>query len=453
MGSRKLWLTVTAVVLALFTVVLLGANSWLRSFLRGEKFRTMVAEQIGDLWQVEGTFSPFRWQGWSVYAEEFRATGREGSPVRTIEARRIRATLAWRELFRGVWEISSLQIGTFEVETAAVGEGAPPPSTHPSLPGGTKPVRLPDWVPQDFHLVEGAVENATWRFPGGRLQGVSLQFRPESNGWFFAGNKGSLQWPHLPSNELDAAQVRWFPTGWYLTTGRVSFREGGTVEASGEFGADSWHLRTTWKNLPTEHWLPHAARNSLRGKLQVEADTTGMTGAAVEQTTSEGTFSLQEGELRNLPLFRTIGTFTRSRQFERVPLHEFAGRFAHSAKGTDFPEVALESRGLVRISGEVFVSNRGELRGDLRAGLTPQTLQWLPGSQERVFTERDGGYLWTDVELGGTLEHPQENLTRRLLVAGGEEVIDTGSRTLRESADTAVEGVRSVLDALLPVIP
>jgi hypothetical protein len=89
----------------------------------------------------------------------------------------------------------------------------------------------------------------------------------------------------------------------------------------------------------------------------------------------------------------------------------------------------------------------------LRAGLTPQTLQWMPGSRERVFTERDGGYLWTDVELGGTLDQPTENLSRRLLVAGGEEVIESGARTIRESTETAVEGVRSVLDALLPLAP
>jgi hypothetical protein len=448
MGFRKVWLVSLAVVLAGLAVVVLGVHAWVRAFLRSDQFRELVAAKVGDLWQVDGTFSPLRWQGWTVYADTYQATGRAGGAVKNLRAQRIRADLAWRELLRGTWHLRSVQIGALELMTVPVGSGRDkaPVAEPPQAP-------LPGWVPQKFRLERAEVENTIWDFPGGSVRGASVRLFPESNGWFLEAERGSLRLPQLPANELAFVQLRWFPTGWFLTRARLDFRDGGFVEASGELGAEKWSLKTNWRELPSEQWLPSRMREHLRGRWSIEAASEGKVGEPLSASRTVGAFSLQDGEIRNLPLFQTIGTFIRSRQFERVPLQEFSGQFEHSGTGTDFSGVVLESRGLVRMTGEVFVGPEGELRGDLRAGLTPQTLQWMPGSRERVFTERDGGYLWTDVELGGTLDQPTENLSRRLLVAGGEEVIESGARTIRESTETAVEGVRSVLDALLPLVP
>ncbi|MEX1118416.1 MAG: hypothetical protein WEB60_06430, partial [Terrimicrobiaceae bacterium] len=90
--------------------------------------------------------------------------------------------------------------------------------------------------------------------------------------------------------------------------------------------------------------------------------------------------------------------------------------------------------------------------GTFRVGVSPQVLQWVPGSREKVFTENRDGYVWTDLLVGGTLAEPTENLSERLAVAMGEQVIDQGTQILRDVPAGAKEGVKGVLDALTPLL-
>src|SRR5690606_18388541 len=103
-------------------------------------------------------------------------------------------------------------------------------------------------------------------------------------------------------------------------------------------------------------------------------------------------------------------------------------------------DLALESKGLMRVEGRCELAPDRALAGTLRVGVTPQTLQWLPGSRERVFTVAENGYLWTPVRLGGTWENPQEDLSARLAAAMKDEVIDQGRKVIDALPGPAREG-------------
>jgi hypothetical protein len=79
-------------------------------------------------------------------------------------------------------------------------------------------------------------------------------------------------------------------------------------------------------------------------------------------------------------------------------------------------------------------------------------LQWLPGSRERVFTVAQGGYVWTDVRISGSLQDMREDLSSRLAAAMGDETIDRGTRVIQEIPNAAKDGAQGVLDALVPLI-
>ena len=53
------------------------------------------------------------------------------------------------------------------------------------------------------------------------------------------------------------------------------------------------------------------------------------------------------------------------------------------------------------------------LDGTRRLGATPKYLEWLPKA-ERVFSRQRDGYLWTTVNLAGTLQAPKEDLSPRV---------------------------------------
>jgi hypothetical protein len=55
----------------------------------------------------------------------------------------------------------------------------------------------------------------------------------------------------------------------------------------------------------------------------------------------------------------------------------------------------------------------------------------LPNPEE-VFTREEGGYLWTTVHLSGTLDHPEQDLSPRILDALKESPATFLAAILRE---------------------
>jgi hypothetical protein len=166
-----------------------------------------------------------------------------------------------------------------------------------------------------------------------------------------------------------------------------------------------------------------------------------------------GTFHMEDGLLQNLRVLDQIATFTGAPQFKRMPLQKVSGNYRWAKGALDLTNLVIESKGLMRIEGTCALAADGTLAGVMRVGVTPQTLQWLPGSRERVFTLAGNGYLWTDVHVGGTLTRPKEDLSSRLAAAMKDEVIATGEKALDVLPAPAKKGAREVLDILKPLIP
>jgi len=97
-----------------------------------------------------------------------------------------------------------------------------------------------------------------------------------------------------------------------------------------------------------------------------------------------------------------------------------------------------EASGLLRVEG-AFTVGKGEIVGDFKVGVTPSSLQWLPGSRARVFTESRDGYAWAPMRLTGPIDHPSEDLSPRLATAAAGEVIQGVESTVRETTKGVLE--------------
>ena len=67
---------------------------------------------------------------------------------------------------------------------------------------------------------------------------------------------------------------------------------------------------------------------------------------------------------------------------------------------------------MFRLQGTATINNK-RLGGELQLGVAPGYLEWLPKAQ-RIFTRQRDDYLWTTVQLGGTINDPQEDLSPRV---------------------------------------
>jgi hypothetical protein len=161
---------------------------------------------------------------------------------------------------------------------------------------------------------------------------------------------------------------------------------------------------------------------------------------------------LTDGVAQNIEMLDQVATFTGAPQFRRMPLQEFSGTYEWTQKALRITNLVAESKGLMRLEGSCTIADDGMISGALRMGVTPQTLQWLPGSRERVFTVVQNGYVWTDVKIGGSLQNPQEDLSFRLAAAVRDEAIHQGKRFIEDLPSAAKDGAKGVLDTLTPLI-
>ena len=452
MNSRAIWISLAS-VLVLIVLGALTVSLIVSQFLRSEAFRKLMGTKTGEALYSEASYSPLSWSGASMFVDSLQATGLEGSIVQNLHAHQVRADVNWRAIFQGAWRVDQIQVVSFEA-TFRPGSIIPKESMEVSRP----PPRsvIVSWLPSRFEVGELDIERARLHFRSQRgleiasLQDTTLDIYPDGAGWAIDGKGGLLSVSKLPPLKVVSFRSRTQGDMFFLTNGEFRLGEGGKISASGEFG-DNSKLLVEWSQVDVDRFLEEPWRSRLSGILagtgSIEWPESGVTaGKAV------GNFRLTDGVAENIEMLDQVATFTGAPQFRRMPLQELSGNYEWTRNLLKITKLVAESKGLLRLEGACTIAEGGRLDGLLRVGVTPQTLQWLPGSRERVFTVAQNGYVWTDVRIGGSLQDPQEDLSSRLAAAVREETIYQGRRLIEDIPSAAKEGAKGVLDSLVPLI-
>jgi hypothetical protein len=452
MKSRHIFWMVAGACIVLAVVTAVGTSVWISRFLRGEAFRKLVATETGEALSSEAVYGSLRWSGSSLFADSFQATGLPGSVVETLQADQVRADVNWRAIFGGAWRVDRVQVVSLD--------GAfRPGSTEPSrteLPRQPAAWGIAAWLPKRFEVGELEIARARIRFRAidgleiASLQDSALRIHPDGGGWAIEGSGGVLTLVKAPALNVTSFRSRVQGDVFFLTEAQFRLGETGRIAASGEFASDS-KLRIEWNQVDIILFLDTAWRSRLTGKVAGTATVrwpeTGL-GAGY----ANGSFRLTDGLVQNMELLDRIATFTGAPQFRRIPMQEVSGTFEWTKGAVRITKFVAESKGLLRLEGTCTVNAGGTIDGALQVGVTPQTLQWLPGSRERVFTVAKNGYVWTDVRISGSLQDLQEDLSSRLVAAMQDEMIDQGTRVIKELPNAAKEGAKGVFDVLAPII-
>lgn len=439
---------IVVVVLAVFWIISAKVNA----FLRGEEFRRLISAKTGDVFHSEAEYSPLRWTGASVFSDSFQAIGKPGSPVGSIQADQIRAAVNWRAVFGGAWRVDRIDILNLQGTFRAAG-----PKT--SGEAASRPPQIPIFaalLPRRFELGELVIAKARFDYgdsegkPLVSLKDTAVKTRPSGVGWTIDGSGGTLFLPSVPPLSVTNFRTRMQTGVFFLTDAALRVGETGKITASGEFASQS-RLHVQWERIDLKPFLNAEWKDRLSGSLAGEADATSEGGSLADASVT-GTFRVTEGLMQHVSLLDEVAKFTSAPQFRRMPIQEFSGKFRWANRSLTLSDLVLESKGLLRVEGTCAISDTGAVDGQLRVGVTPQTLQWLPGSRERVFTVARNGYVWTDLRVGGTVHHPTEDLSSRLAGAMKDEMIRQGVRAIEQLPNATKGGVQGVLDILTPLI-
>ena len=110
-----------------------------------------------------------------------------------------------------------------------------------------------------------------------------------------------------------------------------------------------------------------------------------------------------------------IASVTKNAELETIDLNECTAEFDWAQGKGELRNLAIEDNGKFRIEGAVRINGKS-LGGAIQLGMSRRNLEWLPNAEE-VFTRERDGYLWTTVNLSGTLDSPQQDLSPRVLAA------------------------------------
>ena len=375
----------------------------------------MSGQKTGETLHAEVEVDPFQFTGSTIYSDRLEARGSAESPFAELELDQMRVDVSARRFFDHVWQIDQVDVQRLRwnldgpridlPESLRPGQG-PPKVEHPG--SGL----LPDRVE-----VGAATIHATdFQWNGGGLTGTVLEIAQRDGGWNISGHSGSVKHGTLPPLDIESLKLRLREPTLFLESAEFRQAGNGAVSASGEvrFG-DHVDVQAKLKDISITPFLSDDWRVRLTGALA--GDVRIQSPLPLRGTPQfSGSLRLNDGHLEALPVLDQIAIFTGSAQFRHLALSKTAGDFTYDGTRLSVTNFEMESARLIRVEGSFTVEN-DRIDGNFQVGVTPPSLQWLPGAQERVFTTARAGYLWAPMRLSRAAREAFEDLSPKLIAA------------------------------------
>lgn len=315
-------------------------------------------------------------------------------------------------VFLRQWRFTNVRVESGDVEIQIY---EPNPEVVPAKPWFA--IFLPNRV--YLEKIESEQANITWRFRGERAGffGTQLLITPNGRDFEYVATGGRLKMAMVP--DLDLRRIHVLITKTLLTLYDLDLASDShsdeSIRAQGHAGVGedrSVDVNATFNAVPMRHWLPAEWKGRFNGNASGELHWAGKD-PKLENSLGEGSVRIQNGRVNDVPLLNKLAELAQKKSFERLDLNECSLGFTWRYPKIGIKNITIEETGKFRIEGEISVKRR-LLQGTIKLGLTREYLDWLPNPEE-VFSRRSSGYLWTDVQLSGTIDEPSQNLSQRII--------------------------------------
>ena len=420
------WLTPLILVSVAVMVLLALVVSW----LEGEKFRSMVEQKTTDKLHAKAELAPVHWAWMALTSGSLRVLGSAETTLKSIESSGVRARLRPSALLQG-----SIVVEEIALERTVIHLGAVTAVESEVIPAVVeKDDALPKWLPVQFVVekIHSATADVLIEQPNGGSVDIletSLDSEPEGEQIRFEAHGGRLVSERFPDLEIsiETIRCRFSPEGLDLTGADLSFPGGGTLRLRGSFpsnGTES-RLKGHWENVNLVTLMP-----ALEGKVVGTLEGQGEAAWGRDGIKSiAGTVSAHDVTSDKIPTLDRLALLTGMDQFRHLPLQEAHATFSGNSERTIWSNVVLESKGLLKFTGDAEVSREGSLRGTFQVGITKRIVDMIPFAGQILGVNEHDGYLWTPMIVGGSLSNPTEDLSPRLamaLVSRAEGVVKEG---------------------------
>ncbi|MBE7495275.1 MAG: hypothetical protein HS117_10030 [Verrucomicrobiaceae bacterium] len=468
-SSRWLvWLCGCLLALALLLVLALPAlvTGYLQRLIRADDFHQTAAGWIEGRFGGRASLSPLVWHDDSA---ALAAVSVETASGWQLEGAGVQAAVNFGAIRRGAWHIQNVGVEALTLTQSGS------PSAHASDGSADTTLRLPAWIDrhvpktieldgldaEQFQLVLGG----GWQLAQTRLHLGSYDSAAAGPGRFSIPGRvegGHLQTPLQPPGQdgklrldLRSAAFRLTEDRLQVTESTLRWKETATAGVRGNvrFRTGAWQASIHATQVPVGGLLAAGWQQHLSGRLEGGLECSGGGGQPLAWTAD---LALKDGVLTALPVLDKLAAYTRMERFKRLILDIATATAAPlSGGGTRVEKIIVQSNGLLRIEGALRLQPGGAIDGDFMLGVTPETLRWLPGAENRVFIETHPqgppGLHWTRVKVAGTTAAPQEDLSARLLGAAGMSLLlDTPGAVVDKAADVLVKPLLGQDAAKLP---
>jgi hypothetical protein len=385
----------------------------LTHYVESDAFRqTMENETAKGLHFPNGQYSRIQRTGpLTAQSEAFRATNGQKA-MKSIGARGIAAKFNPWAIFVRRWELDDVHVQSGEIEVQIYEHKPEPASLHRWFA-----IFLPNRVV--LKRIESETANVTWPLRGEKAGffDTRLLITPNGPDFEYRANGGTLKMAVVP--DLYLRQAHLLITKTLFTLYDIDLapnpQSNGSIRASGNAGIGedkSVDLEATFDGLPIRGWLPAKWKEHISGTAFGELHWTGEN-PKLEHSVGEGSLRLRNASIDDLAFLKKLAELAQKKAFERLDLTDCSMRFTWRYPKIDIKDIEIEEKGKFRLEGAISVEHHS-LRGEVKLGLTRQYLDWLPNPTE-VFNQERSGYLWTTMHLSGSINHPQQDLSARIV--------------------------------------
>lgn len=437
------------VIIALFMPMLV--MNWVRGYLQEEAFRGKMEQFFGTQMRGEVSLAPLNWTGDEVTSTEAGISTAGGWQARLDG---LRLGLDWNAFRQGKWRVIGTAVDSLTLEKVATAVPLPPVEKETFSEDVRESESVPSWLkrylpttsevdgvridrvtlihPGPWNLRDAKVRLSTWQQGENSIQAIAeggiietpillpAQTVPMKLNLTRASTRLSREDLHLKE-----ATFKWLDAGEITARGHLRPQEG------------SWEASAHLVGFPLRECLTEDWRLRLSGNVEGDVNAGGSRTAAPVIT---GSLALKEGVLTALPILDRLASYTGVERFKRLVLDIATTELRITNDTRQFDKIVLQSNGLLHVNGSLTVHGN-QIDGAFLLGVTPETLKWIPGAQQHVFTSTNpvgpAGMLWTPLHITGTMQAPREDLSGRLAAAAGRallnapgEIIGQGSQLL-----------------------
>jgi hypothetical protein len=285
-------------------------------------------------------------------------------------------------------------------------------------------------LPDEVELLDaeiGAI-NATVSTDSGdyTISGVKLQTLKNVDVYnaTIEGGIVNLPFSFLKSARLEQGEIIQMDEEIYIKNTKLKIFKSGTITLNGviDFAPRARYLYDMKGELSglrcsdvfPDAWHRHLT-GEVRGKFKIKP----------HQSTEPkilGSLEIIDGTLQALPILDKVAEYLEEPKYLTLKFQKFECDFEKFREQTHLRNIVLTSSGLLQIEGDLKIDGEN-IDGLFDVGVPASYLDKIPGAKNGVFSPGKDQLLWTKVKIGGNFDDITEDLSDRLLIAGGMEFL------------------------------